>query len=75
MVTQKETKEKEKSSREILGKLFYDLAKTSYAAMVLGGAVPLFDKQQHIDTIPLMCSGIALTCFFIMIGYYIFKKK
>ena len=34
MVTQKETKEKEKSSRENLGKLFYDLAKTSYAAMV-----------------------------------------
>ena len=75
MVTQKETKEKEKSSRENLGKLFYDLAKTSYAAMVLGGIVPLFDKKQQIDTFPLMCSGIVLTFFFIMIGYYIFKKK
>lgn len=30
----KEVKEKEKISRETLGKFFYDLAKTSFAAMV-----------------------------------------
>lgn len=33
----KEVKEKEKISRETLGKFFYDLAKTSFAAMVAGG--------------------------------------
>lgn len=35
----KEVKEKEKISRENLGKFFYDLGKTSFTAMVVGGAV------------------------------------
>ena len=42
MVTQKETREKERSSRESLGKFFYDLAKTSFAAMVAADLVSFF---------------------------------
>jgi hypothetical protein len=34
----KEVKEKEKVSRETLGKFFYDLAKTSFTVMVAGSA-------------------------------------
>ena len=34
-----EAKENEKVSRETLGKYFYDLAKVSFTAMVVGGAV------------------------------------
>lgn len=41
----KEVKEKEKISRETLGKFFYDLAKTSFAAMVAGGAVSFSQVQ------------------------------
>lgn len=32
----KEVKEKEKTSRETLGKFFYDLAKISFTALVVG---------------------------------------
>ena len=35
----KEHKEKEKTSKETLGKFFYDLAKTSFTVMVAGSAV------------------------------------
>ena len=43
----KEGKEKEKISRETLGKFFYDLAKTSFAAMVAGGAVSFFTSSNN----------------------------
>lgn len=35
----KETKEKEKLSRETLGKYFYDLSKLTFTALVLGGII------------------------------------
>lgn len=35
----KEVKEKEKTSRETLGKFFYDLAKISFTALVVGSVV------------------------------------
>lgn len=41
MVTQKEEKEKQKRCREELGKFFYDLAKTTFAVMVLGNVVAM----------------------------------
>ena len=37
----KETRERERTSREVLGKFFYDLAKLIFAAMVMGGIVPI----------------------------------
>lgn len=40
----KEVKEKEKISRETLGKFFYDLAKTLFAAMVAGWGCVIFHK-------------------------------
>ena len=43
----KEIKEKEKTSRETLGKFFYDLAKTSFTIMVAGSAVSFFTNQQE----------------------------
>ena len=36
----KESKEREKTSRETLGKYFYDLSKLAFGAMVLGVVVP-----------------------------------
>lgn len=35
----KEAKEREKLSREILGKFFYDLAKIAFTALVVGSIV------------------------------------
>ena len=37
----KEVKEKDKVRRETLGKFFYDLAKLTFAAIVLGGLTPI----------------------------------
>ena len=45
----KETKEKEKTSRETLGKYFYDLSKLSFGAMVLGVVVPWFSDSDNPD--------------------------
>ena len=43
----KQKKEKEKASRETLGKFFYDLAKTSFTIMVAGSTVSLFTDQEQ----------------------------
>lgn len=46
---EKEGKEKEKLSRETLGKYFYDLSKLSFGAMVLGVVVPWFSDSNNND--------------------------
>lgn len=43
----KATKEKERISKETLGKFFYDLAKTSFTVMVAGSAVSFFTNQEQ----------------------------
>lgn len=75
-MTQRDNKEIEKASRENFGKLFYDLAKTTYGAMVIGAIIGLFSTNS-VDgkTISLLVVRILLTLFFITIGYYILKKK
>ena len=42
---QKDKQEKEKTRRELLGKLFFDFAKLVFAAFVLGGLSPLFQGK------------------------------
>lgn len=42
----KEVKEKEKTSRETLGKFFYDLAKISFTALVVGSVVSVATQQE-----------------------------
>ena len=42
---QKDKREKEKTRRELLGKLFFDFAKLVFAAFVLGGLSPLFQGK------------------------------
>lgn len=42
---QNEEKEREKVSRETLGKFFYDLARTCFAAMIIGAIVGFFKKD------------------------------
>ena len=44
-MTQRDDKEIEKASRENFGKLFYDLAKTTYGAMVIGAIIGLFSTN------------------------------
>ena len=42
---QKDKREKEKTRRELLGKLFFGFAKLVFAAFVLGGLSPLFQGK------------------------------
>ena len=42
---QKDKREKEKTRRELLGKLFFDFAKLVFAAFVLGELSPLFQGE------------------------------
>lgn len=74
MVTQKETKEKERSSRENLGKFFYDLAKATFTIMVLTNTVALFTAANYILAAILIFVGLASTAILARIGYSIIKK-
>ena len=70
----KEVKEKEKLSRENLGKFFYDLAKTSFAAMVAGGAVSFFTNSNNSLYWLLLLIGTFSTIVFAYIGYKIIRR-
>lgn len=67
-------KETNSNSREYLGKFFYDLAKTSFAAMVTGALLALFTKNVNVsDCVLLLVIGICSTLVFAGIAYYILK--
>ena len=61
MVAQKETKEKEKSSRENLGKFFYDLAKATFTIMVLTNLRALVTTDNYLFAIAILVIGIVST--------------
>lgn len=69
----KEGIEREKLSRETLGKFFYDLAKLAFTAMVLGSVVSLFSKDSEAGQIILLLCGTIVTTIFAYIGYNILK--
>ncbi len=74
-MTARDDKEKEKLSRETLGKFFYDLAKTCFAAMVVTNAIALvIGDGENYATWILLLVGIAGTFIFARVGYIIIKK-
>ena len=74
MVTQREEKEKRKTSREELGKFFYDLAKATFTAMVVGDVVTMFLKEDVTTTaVWLFVAGLVTTSLLSTIGYRISK--
>lgn len=70
----KETRERDKISRETLGKYFYDLSKLSFGAMVLGVVVPWFANTSHEKDWILLSIGIVTTFLFAISGYNTIKK-
>ena len=70
-VVKKEVKEKEKTSRETLGKFFYDLAKISFTALVVGSVVSVATQQEKVEYWILILIGIFVTYIFSYIGYKI----
>ena len=70
----KEIKEKEKLSRENLGKFFFDLAKLVFTSMALVGGVSLIVNEARIQQGILATIGVSLTYTFAAIGYKILKR-
>ena len=70
----KESKEKEKVSRETLGKYFYDLSKLSFGAMVLGVVVPWLSELDNPDYWIVLVIGLFTTIMLAMSGYKIIKR-
>lgn len=70
----KEIKEKEKLSRETLGKFFFDLAKLVFTAMALVGGVSLIVNELQMQQGILAIVGVSLTYTLAAIGYKILKQ-
>lgn len=69
----KEVKEKDKVRREKLAGLFFDLAKLSFAGLVVGGIVSMKpDVDITLDIYRVVIGGIS-TIIFIRIGNTILK--
>lgn len=69
MVTQREEKEKQKTRRTELGKFFYDLAKTTFAVMVVGNIVGIFGEEQEAGKVIVMVFfGLIATAFLASLG-------
>ena len=70
----KERKEKDKTSREILGKYFYDLSKLSFGAMVLGVVVPWFSESDKESYWLLLLIGLFTTASLAYFGYTVIRR-
>ena len=67
----RERREKDKISREVLGKFFYDLAKLVFTAMALVGGVALIIGGFQVVQAVLLLLGLGLTYVLAYIGYKI----
>ena len=75
---QRDKREKEKTRRGLLAKLYFDFSKLVFAAFVLGGLSPLFQgKAEGEVSIPAVIIAVALgisgTIVFVSIGNKVLK--
>ncbi len=73
----KDDKEKEKFTRESLSKYFFDMSRSTYTIMVLGGLAAFFGivQSNKEDTITAILLGVVLTVILSLLGFIISKKK
>lgn len=73
---QQKREERESSAREVLGKTFHDLGKTSFAVMVVGNMMVLFGAEgASLKQYAASVLGVILTFWFIYLGNKIIKHK
>ena len=70
----KVAEEKEKLSHETLGKFFYDLAKITFTALVVGNIISVVTQQQKREFWLLTICGTFVTYIFSYVGYKIIKS-
>ena len=70
-----ERRERDKTSRETLGKFFYDLAKTTFTIMVLGNVATVFMDNINPWMVSLMIVlGLFITFLFAYTGNKILRS-
>lgn len=69
-----EEKEKNKTSRETLGKFFYDLAKLVFASMALVGGVSLIVAAPQVKQFILLAIGLCFTFLLAYTGYKVLNR-
>lgn len=73
---QQKREERESTAREVLGKTFHDLGKTSFAVMVVGNMMALFGAEgASLKQYAASVLGVILTFWFIYLGNKIIKHK
>ena len=73
---QQKREERESTAREVLGKTFHDLGKTSFDVMVVGNMMVLFGAEgASIKQYAASVLGVILTFWFIYLGNKIIKHK
>lgn len=70
----KEIKDKERTSRETLGKYFYDLSKLSFGSMVLGVVLPWFSESDKENYWMLLLIGLFTTASLAFFGFKIIRR-
>ena len=75
-MTVREDREKEKFTKETVVKYFFDMSKSTYTIMVLGGLATLFGivKTDEGGTISAILLGVVLSTVLSVIGYIISKR-
>lgn len=71
---QRREKEKERSSRENLGKFFYDLAKATFTIMVLTNTVTILTSDNYKLAAVMFLWGMPATIVLARVGYLTIKK-
>lgn len=74
-MTRRNNKDREKTSRETLGKFFYDLAKTNFTTYVAGIILTMVATDKYLDAKVwgLLAFGIFATIGLATLGYKILK--
>ena len=70
-IEKSEQKERDKVSRETLGKFFYDLAKLVFTTMALVGGVSLIIEEPQGKQV----IGLCFTTLLAYIGFLILKRR
>ncbi len=72
-IKKEEARKRNDIRRETIGKFFLDLAKLTFAAIVLGGLTPMYTDIDKSANWGLIVAGTAFTIVFSLIGNKILK--
>ena len=70
----KEKREFDKTCKENLAKFFYDLAKLTFAGVVIGGIIPLYGSPYDVIQWTMVISGLVGTGMIAFFANRILKK-